>query len=307
MAGIPGAGKSTLSNELMASEEHIVCLAADKLRAEFYGAEEIQGDREYVYQMMIERMRKNLLAGISVIYDACSTSYQERKLVLDHVEDIDCEKICYIVATPYEMCIQRNSNRYRFVPPFVLKDKYKIWETPYYHEGWDQIHIRYADGTKGSFGSPEAFVEKHMDFQQDNPHHMETLGEHLLDAKRYLMEHKICEEDSNLAVAALVHDCGKPFAKTYVDEDGQPMDHARYFHHQNYSAFDALFFDYGDKTEEDILEISIIAGLHMTPFTWETEEEKESFKAFVGDSLFEKIMHINQADIFACHMETPYT
>ena len=72
--------------------------------------------------------------------------------------------------------------------------------------------------------------------------------------------------DSNLALAALLHDCGKPFPKE-VRKTADGMEVAHYYQHNCIGAYDVLFFNYDGKTVKDILEISLMINLHMAPFS----------------------------------------
>ena len=253
---------------------------------------------------MAVRTKEALSLGKTVVYDACNINAKRRKGFLTQMGKFSCEKICIVCAVPYEVCLERNRKRERQVPDEVIKRMYLNWNLPYYNEGWNKIELAYSEGSKESFGSPEAFADSLKDYIQDNPHHSETLGEHLYGARDYLIENGHCKEDSNLAVAALLHDCGKPFTKGFFDGRGNATEIAHYYQHAPAGSYDAMFFDYGEKTVEDILEIAVLIGFHMHPFAWGPMEGSGKQAKKLGNELFEKVMLLHEADKAASIMVT---
>ncbi len=301
LAGLPGCGKTTLTEKLKReSDRETIVISSDKIREEFYGSEDVQGDSQEVFAEMSRRTVAALKEGKDVVYDACNINSKRRKAFLSTLTKFSCEKICVICATPYQECQKRNSQRKRVVPEEAIRRMYMQWNTPCYYEGWDQIQIYFAEGAKGLLGTPEAFVEKLIDYQQDTPYHLETLGVHMKRAYEYLLEKNACEKDSNLAIAALIHDCGKPFTKVFSDSKGNATEIAHYYQHQCTGAYDAMFFDFGDKTTEDVLEIAALIFLHMIPFNWKEEKTAEKSRKLWGDKLYQKVCLLHEADEAAC-------
>lgn len=329
LVGLPGSGKTFLANqflkeESMKTDKENICLdenagasealaetvviqenaatpetvwiSSDKIREELYGSEDTQGDSSKVFELMRTRTQDALNEGKNVIYDACNINSKKRTAFLNLLKKFQGEKICVISATPYEECVKRNAQRDRVVPEEVIKRMYTTWMTPYYFEGWDSIYIQYADGARDSYGTPEEFVAKLMDYPHDNPHHTETVGLHMQMAHDYLLNHYDVKKEDNLAVAALLHDCGKPFTKAFCNKRGEPTEIAHYYQHQCNGAYDAMFFQYDGKSEKDILEISMLINLHMIPFDWKEKKAEEKKQKLWGEEVYQKIRMIHEAD-----------
>lgn len=308
LAGLPGSGKSYYAASLLkemaladASAGNSLWLSSDLIRKELYGSEEEQGDPKKVFEQMRLRTEQALSEGKTVIYDACNLNSKKRTAFLNNLRRFHCEKICVLFAVPYEECLKRNKERERQVPEDVIKRMYLNFNTPYYYEGWDRIQILYPEGAAGSYGRPEDYVESLMDYEQDNPHHGETLGVHMKEAQKYIINQCGYEEKDNLAVAALIHDCGKPFTKAFFNMKGEPTEIAHYYQHHCNGAYDALFFDYGEKETEDILMISLLINLHMMPFGWNEGKGNAKYRKLWGEEIYSQIEKINDADRASSH------
>lgn len=311
LVGLPGSGKTSLVKYIVEERKKyhtetqddrtIVWISSDKIREELYGSEEIQGDPKEIFSEMRKRTEQALKEGNDVIYDACNINSKKRRGLLSSIKHFNCKKVCIVCATPYEMCKERNSQRERKVPETAIEKMYLNWNTPFYFEGWDKIEIFFAEKTRGSFGTPLEFVQKHMMYNQDNPYHLETLGEHLLGTQEQLLAKEVFPVESNISIAALLHDCGKPYTKTFTDTKGNATEIAHYYQHACVGAYDALFYDYPDKTNEDIVEISMLINLHMNPFSWKKLSTKDKQIQLLGKEIYEKIIFIHKADESASH------
>ena len=304
LVGLPGSGKSSLAQKLIKertmyyesakSGKKIIWISSDKIREDFYGSEDIQGDSKEVFAEMKKRTEAALGAGNDVIYDACNINSKKRRAFLEQIKKFRCEKICVICATPYQLCLERDNGRDRVVGENVIRKMYLNWKTPYYYEGWDKISIYFADASAESYGRPREFVQQYMKYDQENPHHLETLGEHLNGTMEYLINNGKCLPDDNLAIAGLLHDCGKPFTKAFLDSKGNKTEIAHYYQHACTGAYDALFFQYPNKAMADILEISLLINLHMQPISWGGENKKK--ERLLGKKVYEDLLTLNEAD-----------
>lgn len=294
LCGLPGSGKSTLAKSLLI--DNTIWLSSDRIREEFYGSENEQGEAKVVFQEMKRRTFQALKDGKDVIYDACNINSKKRAALLKELRKMSCIKKCIICATPYEKCIERDMSRDRVVEESVIKRMYMSWNTPFYYEGWDEIEIYYSDHSMKSKGKYSDFISKYMNYNQETPYHVETLGMHMQDVGNYLERELKYDAKDNIVLAGYIHDCGKPFTKLFKNSKGDSCDIAHYYQHQCTGAYDSMFFDYGDKSLIDILEISCLVGLHMNPFNWIETKTRDKYKSLWGEDLFCKVMHLHEAD-----------
>lgn len=288
LVGLPASGKSTIAKDL--SDEYNANIhSSDKLRKELYGDENTQENNNNLFSKLHKRIKEDLRSGNSVIYDATNISYKKRIGFLREFKKIECEKICIVMATPYHECLKRNQKRERQVPEYVIKKMYMNWNTPYWYEGWDDIQIKY---THNPYLQLLEFWYQNRAFDQQNKHHTLSLGEHCAICEYNLrnLEVKpvICE-------AALLHDCGKPFTKTFNNMKGYITEDAHYYQHHCVGSYDSLFYI----SNEDKLERAILIQWHMQPYFWEkdnNEKQRLKYKKLWEDKLYEDIMILHKAD-----------
>ena len=295
LVGLPGAGKSTYAKQL-SKENNCEIFSSDKIRAEI-GAD--GGDatkHSVVFNILHERIIASLKENKNCIYDATNISYKNRvnfiQLLNSRIENVN--KICVIIATPYELCCTFNQYRKENVPKAVIDRMYRSWNTPYYSEGWDQIIIYYSyDFYRGCNGNPIDVIKHYYYWDQNNPHHSDGLGEHMWKTREHLIKNGI--EDNNLLTASLIHDIGKLMTRV-TDENGV----SHYYDHPNVGAYEGLFFDYDMISKDcDPISISFLINHHMDPFSWRDNWNKatEKFKKKFGDKELKRILCLYHADI----------
>lgn len=290
MCGLPASGKSSYAKSLSESDGYIVC-SSDAIRYELYGDETVQSNNDKVFHILHKRVKENLKNGKNVVYDATNISAKRRKGFLSEIKNIDCHKVCIIMATPYEVCIERNLLRDRNVPEDVIERMYRNWNTPYYFEGWDDIRIEYSDAYANA-KDVYSWIHSHVEYDQHNPHHSMSLGDHCISVGYKLHEIPV------MFYAGLLHDCGKPFVKEFKKRNGDDTSIAHYYDHQNVGAYDSLFFEYDPCVSA--LDVSIIINLHMTPYFWERDENEKLHQKCVnlwGDNLYNYVMMLHKADL----------
>lgn len=123
--GIPGSGKTTLSNEIAAT----------------YDMHRISMDeRNYIeHSEMIEPILGCLFSEGNVVVDAVYHKKKQREQLIQSVNDIECKKILIYMTTPLDECVTRNRERPNPLPDFVVESISKTFQPPTLDEGWDEI------------------------------------------------------------------------------------------------------------------------------------------------------------------------
>lgn len=215
LVGLPGSGKSSLIKEY-AQEDHEI-LSSDALRVELYGFED-QTHNSEVFQEMNKRTREAGKAGKTVWYDATNINRKRRvalakemRKYFDSIEVIMC--VC-----PIEELISRNETREeRHLPIEKLKQMLQSIQIPVIHEyPYDDIAYIYTGSPHNGYREIDMCVGmmKIMDYDQNNKHHNQTLGQHILTV------YDNCGNNTLARIGAFWHDMGKPFCRT-TDDNGE--------------------------------------------------------------------------------------
>ena len=255
LVGIPGSGKTTYAQEYINNKPNIVHLSSDAIRKELWGDEALQGDNNEVFSLMQSRAIAALNEGQSVIYDATNITRKDRSYIISL-----CPKFvkieCHIIWAPIETCIERDAARERTVGKEVIDRMLKRFQAPYYDEGIDEIKVILPD--KFERLMYENDIRGQMNIEHDNPHHTLSVLNHCLAAEEYALKH--FPQNDEVITAAMWHDVGKPYVKSFFDSKGNLCETAHYYSHHNLSAW----MSYG------IMDITpFIAWLiseHMSPF-----------------------------------------
>ena len=288
MIGPAGCGKSTCAEKLWNYNLDMEIISSDAIREELYGDASTQGDPKEVFATMQWRAMELIEEGISVIYDATNLTYNNRKAILDKVKS---KAYCnaFIVATPIETIFHQNENRNRVVPKEVIINQLKHFEMPTYEEGFDSIIIIDDAGTVPVFNE---FV-KMIDFNQDNQYHSLTLDRHCIAA--YV---NIKTDEFWLKQAALLHDYGKLYTKTFYTLKGEKTEDAHYYNHQNIGSYLSLSMDMLHNRDDQI-KTAIAICYHMQPFFSKTEKSINKWKARLGEEMWNSILLLHKADVEA--------
>lgn len=254
LCGICGSGKSTYAKDYIRECDDTVHLSSDAIRAELWGDESVQGNPAEVFTLMQRRAVDALNEGKDVIYDATNITRKDRQGIISV-----CPKFakieCHIIWLPIETCIERDAARDRTVGKEVIDRMLKRFQAPYYDEGIDEIKVVRPDSfntTKYHNTTISAMCIPH-----DNPHH--TLGVYNHCQEAY--EEVCCDSvDSDVCMAALWHDIGKPYVKAFIDSKGNPCEHAHYYQHQCVGAYMSYGFEYITP------HIAWLISTHMEPF-----------------------------------------
>ena len=256
LCGLSGSGKSTLAEELLKRyENRVTYIASDKIREEICGNENDQSKNTDVFEIIHKRIRdwsKDENSTTYLIYDATNLTYKNRRSILQNISK-DIKKIIYIVATPVNICIERDKNRDRHVYEQVIKNQVSRFEMPQKFEGFDDIQMYHE--FKYDWETEYNLFNSMIGFNQENPHHKYTLFEHM--SKSYY-EAVLANESYDLCEALKFHDVGKLFTKTY-DENHI----AHYYNHANVSTYYMLVNNHLFNRNINLLYVLFLIQNHM--------------------------------------------
>ena len=252
LIGIPGSGKTTYAEKYVAKNPNVVHLSSDKIRAELWGNEATQGDNNEVFSLMQSRAIEALNNGLDVVYDATNITRKDRSYIISI-----CPKFvqieAYVIWAPIETCIERDAARERTVGKAVIDKMLKRFQPVYYDEGIDAIKLIKPDGFNIELYNKKILAA--MRIPHDNPHHTLNIYDHCDKASDIALER---EFDSEMQIAALIHDIGKPYVKDFHDYKGNISNIAHYYSHDNVGAW----MSYGSTN----IDIAWLVGNHMGPF-----------------------------------------
>ena len=123
-----------------------------------------------------------------------------------------------------------------------------------------------------------------MRIPHDNPHHTLNIYNHCMEAYEETCCHSI---DSDVCVAALWHDIGKPYVKAFVGYNGNTCEIAHYYQHQCLGAWLVYGFEYVTPY------IAWLISTHMDPFL------NTKYYKNLPDFLKKDIDVLHQADLEA--------
>ena len=284
MVGLSGSGKSTYAEKLNAK-----VISSDAIRAEVFGDENDQTHNAQVFEILHKRIIECLKNGEDCVYDATNLSAKRRKSFLNSISHIECEKICCVFATPFEVCVERDNKRNRKVGREVIFRQMTQFQMPHKYEGWDSIDvIRYNFKSLPSLKYYFTFSIPH----DCAPWHCESIQTHMLMAATLAEEEKAPEE---VCEAMLFHDIGKLHVKDFHDAKGRPSKVAHYYRHENVSAYLYLTSkEYRDNYYSGD-EIVYLIQFHMEPFIRKGAAWDKFAENFSRDFL-EKLALVNKYD-----------
>lgn len=254
IVGIPGSGKTTYAEKYIKEHSNTIHISSDRIRAELWGNEAIQGDNNEVFSLMQSRAIDALNNGRSVVYDATNVTRKDRSYIISL-----CPKFakieCHIIWAPIETCIERDSARERTVGKEVIDRMLKRFQAPYYDEGIDEIKVVVPDTFDRFYYIGNCKIA--MDIAHDNPHHTLGIKQHCDEAAKYIEDK---HGDLVTYAAALYHDVGKPYTKGFVDSKGNPCETAHYYQHQCVGAY--MYYGIGQWHPE----VAWLISTHMDPY-----------------------------------------
>ncbi|MCX7570935.1 AAA family ATPase [Tumebacillus sp. DT12] len=311
LVGLPGSGKSTIA-PLVAVKEKALLLSSDKMRQELFGDETHQDDNGLLFDQLYARARQTLKEGRSVVIDSTNISQKRRMGVIKQFERYVRE--VYYLATPYEVCRQRNQARDRVVPEAALLKMYKSLQIPALYEGWDEIHLMHhetpSETPYAPFGDEQAGSHDRLfgelaewsgyfraihDMAQDTPHHSFSVSRHSYHVLDHLRATYEGEDREQMLWAALLHDLGKSVCKAFKPGSR----YAHFYGHENVSA--QMTVELLRKAGYDdlyIYEVAQVVQLHMRLLHNQGNADANAkLKALIGKEMYQTLEMFRKADV----------
>lgn len=151
LIGLPGSGKSSLAQQLVAQCNRRYLISTDAIRAQLFGDEGVQGPWLLVrrqVQQQFQRAVEQILQGKAseAIYDATNAARHQRREALALARASGFTHITGLwVDTPVMLCLERNQGRLRQVPEDVIWHMHRQLQDapPAPSEGLERL-IRYT-------------------------------------------------------------------------------------------------------------------------------------------------------------------
>ena len=295
LCGLPASGKSTKAQELAKLYDATV-FSSDALREELYNDVNNQKHNQELFAELHKRIKDCLRSGKNAIYDACNINYKRRMAFLTELKHIPCKKICALMAIPYKECLKRNAERERKVPEGVIERMYRNFDVPWYYEGWDSIEVHF-NVYRATNGIPYEWIQTVKEYNQQNSHHILSLGEHCLRVYKNIKETHSTNKHNDVVmrISGMLHDCGKEFCQTFINTKGNITDEAHYYFHEHTGSYDSLFFG----LDCNQLAVAIRIRWHMQPYFWEKDNNEKlhnKYKKLWGEDLYNDIITLHEAD-----------
>lgn len=293
MVGLSASGKSTIGKEI-AKENDCVIVSSDGIRGEICEGGVIdQSKNDEVFKIFHKRIKGNLLAGNNVIADATNINLKARRSLLENVKNVPCNKIAYIIPKSVEQCIEDNIYKEYPVPHHVIQKQMMNFQIPFLEEGFDDIVIHKFENEYVNTVFLTDCLNTMRKFNQQNPHHNMTLGEHCRFTCEKFIEYNYPVQYN---IAARLHDVGKLFTQKF-DEDGI----AHYYQHENVGCYYLLsnmnnVCEVSSFNKDEFLDFLFLINYHMMPMHWDTDNAKKKWNKHFGNYKYQLLLDFNKCD-----------
>lgn len=314
MVGLPGSGKSTKAEQI-SLRYHASIISSDAIREQLFGDENNQEHNQEVFSRYYEIFQSFLKDGHNIVLDATNINIKARKHIFLNIEDYlrknfsvnerkeEREKIhvvAYVMSTPVEECMRRDSKREH--PVYVCDpDVYPVidaflrsFQFPQKYEGFDEIAVEgYGEADVALYDQRMAYdiMNRMAQFDQKTPYHKFTLLKHCT-----ILE-SLCMKDPIMKVAGLWHDVGKLLTQR-IDDNGV----AHYFNHDSvgtYYLLDKLSI-FGLSDWDNIFEVLFYINFHMKAHRdLRNSKAERRYRALFGDDRYEKLIDFANRDMIA--------
>lgn len=301
--GIPGSGKSNYAKKYLLTNNSVY-LSSDDIRIELYGFED-QTHNDVVFETMKKRTLNALKEGKDVIYDATNLSKKRRGGIISEAHKLGAQINAYLCCTPINIILERNITRVeRQLPWDKLVQMIQSIEPPMYYEGFDNIYL-IDGGMYNDVYDYNFLIKECSGYNQDNPHHYETLEEHIKAVTKKaesLGEKLTLRNDAEiLRQAARYHDFGKLYTKSFNDKKGYYV----YYGHDKVSTYLYLCHIRKQNLIDELNRVRLCdshyqtAALILNHMEWYRREDMTPIKElFNDDDLYYMLELLHEADLW---------
>ncbi len=139
MVGIPGSGKSTVANTIIAEDKNeAIWVSTDKIREELGSATYDASLNSEVFGRAFTQTSHALKEGKDVVFDATSISVSSRIALVRRFHNL-AKCVAVYVSAPIEVCKERNAQRSRSIPNDIIDRMARFFTAPTYDEGFSEI------------------------------------------------------------------------------------------------------------------------------------------------------------------------
>ena len=292
MVGLPGSGKSTIAKQLAEENPNTFIFSSDAYRMKICGDENDQSKNDEVFLTLHRDLMFYLSEGKNCIFDATNVTMKDRRKVLEVAKGLTINKVAYFVDTPHDECWERDKERERSVGFGVIHKFLRRFQFPQMFEGFDKIIIHSQIGKNPWFDLDKSkrFLDMMDNTDQDNPHHLYTIGHH---CRR--LAHQ-CKDDIMME-AGYFHDFGKLYTKKF-DEEGI----AHYYNHDSVGTYFLATCPevLNVTTWEEVREVLFYINYHMRAHNdFNSEKAQRKYKAIFGEERFNKLVEFGLYDRIA--------
>ena len=301
--GIPGSGKSNYAKKYLLTNNSVY-LSSDDIRVELYGFED-QTHNDVVFETMKKRTLNALKEGKDVIYDATNLNKKRRSGIINEAHKLDAQVDAYLCCTPINIILERNITRAeRQLPWDKLVQMIQSIEPPMYYEGFDNIYL-IDGGMYNDVYDYNFLIKECSGYNQDNPHHYETLEEHIKAVTKKVEDLgetlKLRNDAEILRQAARYHDFGKLYTKSFNDKKG----HYVYYGHDKVSTYLYLCHIRKQNLIDELNRVRLCdrhyqtAALILNHMEWYRREDMTPIKElFNDDDLYYMLELLHEADLW---------
>ncbi|MCM3387256.1 AAA family ATPase [Ureibacillus chungkukjangi] len=319
LVGLPASGKSTKAKEL-SEEYNATILSSDLIREELLGNINDQSHNVNVFEVMNNRARELLNNGQNVIYDATNIN-RKRRMHLIKTELKADKYICYYLGLSMGRCLYNDSQRERTVGFEVIDKMYKTMQIPIKKEGWDELYYLGSEYRQPEymFDTLYYFLNNDFDYDelmniliridsnfedikelsQDSTYHSFSVSRHTYHVYKYILENYQGKKRREMLLAAVYHDIGKAYCKSFYNYNGEECKYANFIGHEHVSsqiAYDTLM-SIGLNTQM-IINVVTLIQFHMKPKNM-SEKTKRKLQELLGEEMYSDLMFLNEADNLA--------